>query len=94
MSRAYEVDFKSNWDDYLTLVEISYNNNYHSNIDLAAFEALYGRRFRSPIGWFEAGNVKPLGVDLVKDAQDKVRSIQVKLLAAHTVNIRSMRATR
>ena len=51
---------------------------------MAAFEALYGRRFRSPIGWFEAGNVKPLGVDLVKDAQDKVRSIQAKILAAKT----------
>ncbi len=39
---------------------------------------------RSPIGWFEAGDVKPLGVDLVKDAQDKVRSIQAKLLAAQS----------
>ncbi|WMV30391.1 hypothetical protein MTR67_023776, partial [Solanum verrucosum] len=35
----------------------------------------------SPIGWFEAGDVKPLGVDLVKDGQDKVKSIQAKLLA-------------
>ncbi|WMV50945.1 hypothetical protein MTR67_044330 [Solanum verrucosum] len=39
------------------------------------FEALYGRGCRSPIGWFEAGDVKPLGVDLVKDAQDKWDSI-------------------
>ncbi|XP_049368391.1 uncharacterized protein LOC125833287 [Solanum verrucosum] len=46
------------------------------------FESLYGRGCRSPIGWFKIGYVKPLGVDLVKDAQDKVRSIQAKLLAA------------
>ncbi|WMV25978.1 hypothetical protein MTR67_019363 [Solanum verrucosum] len=38
---------------------------------MALFEALYRRKCRSPIGWFEAGDVKPLGVDLVKDAQDK-----------------------
>ncbi|WMV07806.1 hypothetical protein MTR67_001191 [Solanum verrucosum] len=51
---------------------------------MAPFEALYGRKCRSPIGWFEAGDVKPLGVDLVKKAQDKVRSIQAKLLAAQS----------
>ncbi|WMV08036.1 hypothetical protein MTR67_001421 [Solanum verrucosum] len=44
------------------------------------FEALYGRGCRSLIGWFEAGDVKPLRVDLVKDTQDKLRGIQVKLL--------------
>ncbi|KAH0764726.1 hypothetical protein KY285_000597 [Solanum tuberosum] len=51
---------------------------------MAPFEELYGRKCRSPIGWFEAGDVKPLGVDLVKKAQDKVRSIQAKLLAAQS----------
>ncbi|WMV33415.1 hypothetical protein MTR67_026800, partial [Solanum verrucosum] len=51
---------------------------------MAPFEALYGRGCRSPIGWFEARDVKPLGVDLVNDAQDKVRSIQSKLLAAQS----------
>ncbi|WMV19919.1 hypothetical protein MTR67_013304 [Solanum verrucosum] len=55
---------------------------YHSSIDLAPFDALYGRRCRSLIGWLESGDVKPLGVDLVKDAQDKERSIQAKILAA------------
>ncbi|KAH0745920.1 hypothetical protein KY285_007577 [Solanum tuberosum] len=38
-----------------------------------------------PLCWFEAGDVKPLGVDLVKDARDKVRSIQAKLLAAQSI---------
>ncbi|KAH0729479.1 hypothetical protein KY290_000601 [Solanum tuberosum] len=51
---------------------------------MTPFKALYGRKCRSPIGWFEAGDVKPLGVDLVKKAQDKVRSIQAKLLAAQS----------
>ncbi|WMV41036.1 hypothetical protein MTR67_034421 [Solanum verrucosum] len=36
--------------------------------DMAPFEALYGRGYRSPVGLFEAGDVKPLGIDLVKDA--------------------------
>ncbi|WMV36715.1 hypothetical protein MTR67_030100 [Solanum verrucosum] len=49
---------------------------------MTPFEALYGRGCRLPIRWFEAGDVKPLGGDLVKDTQDKVMSIQAKLLAA------------
>ncbi|WMV25988.1 hypothetical protein MTR67_019373 [Solanum verrucosum] len=51
---------------------------------MAPFEALYRRKCRSPIGWFEAGDVKPLGVDLVKDTQDKARSIQAKLLVVES----------
>ncbi|XP_055822192.1 uncharacterized protein LOC129890725 [Solanum dulcamara] len=51
---------------------------------MAPFEALYGRGCRSPIEWFEVGKVKPLGVDLVRDAQDKVRRIKAKLLAAQS----------
>ncbi|WMV49432.1 hypothetical protein MTR67_042817 [Solanum verrucosum] len=51
---------------------------------MALFEALYGKGYRSPIGWFEAGDVKPLGVDLEKDIQDKVRSIQTKIFTAQS----------
>nr|GEU47545.1 putative reverse transcriptase domain-containing protein [Tanacetum cinerariifolium] len=32
---------------YLPLVELSYNNSYHTIIKVAPFEALYGRKFRS-----------------------------------------------
>lgn len=47
-------------------------------------------RNRSLTGWFEARDVKSLGVDLVEDAQDKVRNIQAKLLAIG-VDKKSMR---
>ena len=84
MLRGCVIDFGGHWDKFLPLCEFSYNNSYHSSIDMAPFEALYGRGCRSPIGWFEAGDVKPLDVDLVKDAQEKVRGIQTKLLAAES----------
>ncbi|WMV24487.1 hypothetical protein MTR67_017872 [Solanum verrucosum] len=66
------------------LLAESHSSRYSLHPDMAPFEAFYGRGCRSPIGWFEAGDVKPLRVDLVKDAQDKMRSIQVKLLAAQS----------
>jgi len=38
------MDFKGSWEDYLHLAEFSYNNNYHASIQMAPFEALYGRK--------------------------------------------------
>ena len=49
---------------------------------MAPFEALYGRRCRSPIGWFDAFEVKPWGTDILRDSLEKVKSIQEKLLPA------------
>lgn len=66
------------------MCELSYNICYHSSIDMAPFEALYMRGCTSPIGWFGAEDLKPLGVDLVKNAQTKVKSIQAKLLASQS----------
>ncbi|WMV13393.1 hypothetical protein MTR67_006778 [Solanum verrucosum] len=84
MLRVCVIDFGGHWDKLLPLCDFSYYNSYHSSIEMAPFEALYGRVCRSPIRWFEVVDVKPLGADLLKDAQDKVRSIQAKLLAAQS----------
>ncbi|XP_055824276.1 uncharacterized protein LOC129892735 [Solanum dulcamara] len=51
---------------------------------MVSFKALYRRGCRYPIGWFKVGEVDPLGVDLVRDVQYKVRNIQVKLIAAQS----------
>ncbi|GJR21820.1 putative reverse transcriptase domain-containing protein [Tanacetum coccineum] len=48
MLRAYVIDFGSSWDRHLPLVEFSYNNSYHASIKAAPYEALYGRKCRSP----------------------------------------------
>ena len=82
MLRACLIEFGGHWDNFLLLAEFSYNNIYHSNIDMAPFEALYGRRCRSPIGWFDAFEVRPWGTDLLRESLDKVKSIQEKLLVA------------
>jgi transposase InsO family protein len=55
MLRACVLDLGGSWDQYLPLMEFAYNNSYQSSIQMAPFEALYGRRCKSPIGWFEAG---------------------------------------
>nr|GEU28919.1 reverse transcriptase domain-containing protein [Tanacetum cinerariifolium] len=53
MLRACVIDFGSNWDRHLPLVEFSYNNSYHVSIKAAPYEVLYGQKCRSPGCWSE-----------------------------------------
>ncbi|KAH0652607.1 hypothetical protein KY289_030285 [Solanum tuberosum] len=84
MLRACVIDFKGNWDDHLTLIKFSYNKSYHSSIEMAPFEALYGRRCRSPIGWFEVGEVPLIGLELVHEAIEKIQLIRERLRTAQS----------
>ncbi|GJR64603.1 putative reverse transcriptase domain-containing protein [Tanacetum coccineum] len=65
MLRACAIDFGGNWDTHLPLVEFSYNNSYHSSVKCAPFEALYGRKCRTPITWPEVGESKLFGPKIV-----------------------------
>ena len=67
MLLACVIEFGGHWDNFLPLAEFSNNNSYHSSIDMDPFEALYGMRCRSPIGWFDAYEVRPWGTDLLRD---------------------------
>ena len=78
------IDFKGSWDDHLPLIEFAYNNSYHSNIQMASYEALYGRRCRSPVGWFEVGEAALVGPDSVLYAMEKVQLIRDRLKTAQS----------
>ena len=65
MSRDCMIDFKESWDDHLPLIKFAYDNSYHSSIQMAPYKDHYGRRCRSPIGWFEVGEAGLIGPDLV-----------------------------
>nr|GEY30910.1 retrotransposon protein, putative, Ty3-gypsy subclass [Tanacetum cinerariifolium] len=61
--------------------EVSYNNSYHSSIRCAPFEALYGKKCRSPMLWAEIGEGSLIGPELVLETTDKVVLIKEKLKA-------------
>ena len=79
------IDFQGSWDEHLPLIEFAYNNSYHASIEMAPFEALYGRKCRSPIGWFEVGEIALIGPDLVFDAMEKVRLIRERLKSTQSL---------
>ncbi|GKA29929.1 reverse transcriptase domain-containing protein [Tanacetum coccineum] len=82
MLRACVIDFGGSWDVHLPLAEFSYNNSYHTSIRCAPFEALYGRKCRSPVLWAEIGEGSLIGPELVQETTDKVVVIKEKLKAA------------
>ncbi|GJV89679.1 reverse transcriptase domain-containing protein [Tanacetum coccineum] len=82
MLRACVIDFGGSWDVHLPLAEFSYNNSYHTSIRCAPFEALYGRKCRSPVLWAEIGEGSLIGPELVQETTDKVVVIKERLQAA------------
>ncbi|GJR62701.1 putative reverse transcriptase domain-containing protein [Tanacetum coccineum] len=83
MLRACVMDFGKGWDRHLPLIEFSYNNSYHTSIKAAPFEALYGRKCRSPICWAEVGDAQLTGPEIVRETTEKIIQIKNRLQASH-----------
>ncbi|GKA81312.1 putative reverse transcriptase domain-containing protein, partial [Tanacetum coccineum] len=82
MLRACFIDFGKGWEKHLPLVEFSYNNIYHASIKAAPFEALYGRKCRSPVCWAEVGDVQLTGPEIIHETTKKIVQIRQRLQAA------------
>jgi len=79
--RACVLDHLGTWSDVLPLVEFTYNNSYHSSIGMAPYEALYGRRCRSPLCWQQDGESVVLGPEFLQQTTEKVTVIQDRMRA-------------
>ncbi|GKC13858.1 putative reverse transcriptase domain-containing protein [Tanacetum coccineum] len=75
---TYVIDFGKGWEKHLPLVEFSYNNSYHASIKAAPFEALYGRKCRSPVCWAEVGDIGPVTYKL------EIPAIELRLEGANS----------
>ena len=82
MLRACVIDFGKSWDTHLSLIEFSYNNSYHTSIRATPFEALYGRKCRSPLCWAEVGDTQLakirvpdsalIGPEIIRETTEKI----------------------
>nr|CAD1821670.1 unnamed protein product [Ananas comosus var. bracteatus] len=84
MLRVCVIDFQGGWSQHLLMAEFAYNNSYQASIKMAPFEALYGRKCRSPLHWSEVGERLALGPDMLQEAEDKVRIARERLLTAQS----------
>ena len=92
MLRACVIDFGNAWDTHLPLIEFSYNNSHHTSIKAAPFEALYGRKCRSPVCWAEVGDTQMArertgdtlrtGPEIIHETTEKIVQIKDRLKAA------------
>jgi hypothetical protein len=55
MLRACALTYDTDWESSLPFAEFSYNNNYQASLRMAPFEALYGRKCKTPLAWSEVG---------------------------------------
>ncbi|KAL4583755.1 hypothetical protein LXL04_008338 [Taraxacum kok-saghyz] len=82
----------SSWDTHLPLIEFSYNNSYHTTIKAAPFEALYGRKCRSPVCWAEVGDTQLArtqvsdntltGLEIIRETTEKIVQIRERMKTA------------
>ncbi|GKE37166.1 putative reverse transcriptase domain-containing protein [Tanacetum coccineum] len=72
MLRACAINFGKGWVNHLPLVKFSYNNSYHASLKAAPFEALYGRKCRSPICWAEVREVQLTGPEIVQETTENI----------------------
>nr|GEY39770.1 reverse transcriptase domain-containing protein [Tanacetum cinerariifolium] len=83
MLRACAIDFGKGWVNHLSLVEFSYNNSYQATIKAAPFEALYSRKYRSPVCWTKVGEAQILGPELIQETTKKIVQIKQRMQATH-----------
>ena len=76
------MEFKGSWDTHLELMAFPYKNSYQASIEMAPFEALYGRKCRTPVCWDEVGERKLVGPELVQITSEKVKVIRDNLKKA------------
>lgn len=78
MLRAVILDRGREWESILPLAEFAYNNSYQMTIGMAPYEALYGKKCRSPLYWER----KKLGPDAIEEMIEIVRQIRIRMKEA------------
>ncbi|WVZ93654.1 hypothetical protein U9M48_039619 [Paspalum notatum var. saurae] len=84
MLRACALTYSTKWEECLPLAEFAYNNSYQKSLEMAPFEALYGRKYRTPLNWSEPGEQVTFGPNLVTQAEEQVKLMHSNLKRAQS----------
>ena len=75
------MDKPSKWENYLHLVEFTYNNGKQASLGMSPYEALYGRRCSTIVTWDNLVNEILLGPESLKEMEQEVTNIRHNLKA-------------
>ena len=75
---------KTSWDKNLPYVDFSYNNSFQASLKMSPFEALYGRKCRTPLYWNETGENQVFGPEILREAKRQVQQIRENLRTAQS----------
>ncbi|WVZ93031.1 LOW QUALITY PROTEIN: hypothetical protein U9M48_039054 [Paspalum notatum var. saurae] len=84
MLRACAIRYGTSWDKSLPYAEFSYNSSYQASLKKSSFEALYGRRCRTPLFWNQTGEKQVFGPDLIRDAEQQIKMVCENLRVAQS----------
>jgi len=82
--RTCVLDHLGVWDEMLPLVEFTYNNNYHASIGMTPYEALYSRKCRTSLCWYQDGEAVLVGPELLQQTTEKVKQIQERMKSSQS----------
>jgi hypothetical protein len=82
MLRMHVMDKPSKWEDYLHLVEFSYNNGYQESLKMSPFEALYGKKCNTIVSWDNLDDRLVVGPEFLKEIEEQMLKIKKKLKAS------------
>ncbi|GKA15975.1 putative reverse transcriptase domain-containing protein [Tanacetum coccineum] len=77
-----QLDMSTTYHPETNGQKFSYNNSYHANIKATPFEALYGRKCRSPVCWAKVGDVQLTRPEIIHETTKKIVQIRQRLQAA------------
>jgi len=82
--RTCELDHLDAWNEVLPLIELTYNNSFHASISMAPYEALYGRKCKTPLCWYQDGEAVQVGPELLEQTTKKVRMVRDRIQASQS----------
>jgi len=77
--RMYVMDKPSKFEDFLHLVDFAYNNVYQVSLKMSPFEAVYGRKWETPVGWDNQANNVMDGPDILMEMEEMTMKIRNNL---------------
>jgi hypothetical protein len=79
MLRTYVMDQQKHWEEFLPVVEFTYNNNYQSTIKMAPFEFLYERPCQTPLSWDRLEDRVLVGLEAIQEIEDQMKIIRQRI---------------